>query len=547
VDIEDPSGPGADEIHDLELTVATKAGPPGQLSRRTMRGMWFMGASAVTQAGLGILFVGVLAHLIRPGQYGLATGALVAVSLTTILAESGIGSAIVQRKDLHPIHIRIGWTLSVLIGVVCWAVLALLAPAVSSLLRLDGLTPILRVVALIFVINSLTLGNYLLARRLHFGRLALAECTAYAVGYGAVASVLAWRGYGAWALVGGQLGQAVVLNVMSFIFAPHSLVPAFRRQPAKELMAYGTGHTLARFGQWGSVNADDIIVSRFLGQASLGLYGRAYQLVNMPAILFGQVANDVLFPAMSAVQDQRERLRRVFRIGIGFLAGVSLPITAVAVVTSKPLVLLLLGRDWLPLRDAFDVIVFGMLFRTSVKISESLARATGAVYRRAWRTWLFTGLVVAGALAGTPWGLHGVAFGVLGALFANYLLMSHLGMTITGMSWSEFARAHVPGLIVALVAGVTAYAAKVGLHALHLGGWTQLIGIWLVAFVAAWIAVRVAPRTRGLGSLAMLCADLLSFFSGRQGRIARRLVGLHYPAERPKRQAPASELDRVAP
>src|SRR2546423_9818826 len=99
--MEDPPVVGSD--HEIEAKAARKTGP-GQLSRRTMRGMWFMGASAATQAGLGILFVGVLAHLIQPGQYGLATGALVAVSLTPILAGSGIGSALVQPKDLPPIH-----------------------------------------------------------------------------------------------------------------------------------------------------------------------------------------------------------------------------------------------------------------------------------------------------------------------------------------------------------------------------------------------------------------------------------------------------------
>ncbi|MFL6240531.1 MAG: lipopolysaccharide biosynthesis protein [Actinomycetes bacterium] len=541
----DPDAPLGDDV----VSPTDASGPPAGahdtrgLRRRTMRGMWLMGSSAGIQAVLQIVFVGVLAHLIAPKQYGLVTGALVAVSLSTILAESGIGAAVVQRKTLEPIHIRVGWTLSIMIGIFFWAVLALAAPAVQALMHLHGLVPILRVVALIFVINSLTLGNYLLARRLQFGRLAIAECSAYAFGYGLVASVLAWRGYGPWAIVGGQLGQAVVLNGLSYAFAPHSILPAFRRQPAKELLSYGGGHTIARIGQWASVNADDIVVSRFLGAANLGLYGRSYQLVNMPANLFGQVANDVLFPAMAAVQDQKERLRRVLRLAVGFLAGVSLPITAVAAVTSKELVLVLLGRDWLPLRDAFDVIVFGMLFRTSVKLSDSVARATGAVYRRAWRTWLFACLVAIGALSGAHWGLHGVAFGVLAALLINYLVMSQLGLNITGMPWREFFVAHLPGFTLAIVAGGVAYAAQYGLQAVHVKRFEQLILVWLIAFLGTVLAIRVAPRIPGLKNVARFLVDFRELFRGRQQQILSRLLGSLYP---PPRQRVRDPNEKVA-
>ena len=90
--------------------------------------------------------------------------------------------------------------------------------------------------------------------------------------------------------------------------------------------------------------------------------------------------------------------------------------------------------------------VITLLLRTSYKLSDSISRATGAVYRRAWRQAVYAGLVLSGAWTGQHWGVIGVAVGVFAALAVNFILMAELSLRIARLSWREFWRAHVPAL-----------------------------------------------------------------------------------------------------
>jgi O-antigen/teichoic acid export membrane protein len=532
--------------HRFEQSVS---GTPGtaSLRRRTMRGMVIMGMSTGGQAVLQIAVLSILARAVSPSEFGLVSGALIAVFLATALAESGVGQAIIQRAELTRVHVRVAWTLSVFFGVTSWAILALLAPAIEDLLRLPGLTPILRAVALIFVIQSLTLSDFLLSRRLQFGRLAIAELTSYAVGYGVVAITLAHLGYGAWAIVWGQVGQSTMRAILVTCMAPFPYRPSLARAPMGELLNFGAGLTIGRVASWAGTQMDNLVVGRYLGAASLGLYGRAYQLVQMPANLFGQVANEVLFPAMSAIQDRQDTLRRIFRLGTGFMAALALPCSLLAAVTSRPLVLVVLGPDWLPLRAAFDVIIFGLLFRTASKLTDALMKARGAVYRRAWRNVAFAVMVFAGAYTGHFWGLQGVAIGVLAALGLNYLLTSHLCLRLVDMTWRDFLAAHLPALLLSAAAGGSGLVVDRLLRPLDLPVGLVLLSTWAVGVLSCVVLVRVAWRTRLLAPLARLVADLHSFLFGPPARAVARLLGPGYRPLLRKAPGPAEEEPPAPP
>jgi O-antigen/teichoic acid export membrane protein len=176
------------------------------------------------------------------------------------------------------------------------------------------------------------------------------------------------------------------------------------------------------------------------------------------------VLDTVLFPAMSAVQDSKARLLSAFRRGVLVIAIIVLPISVLSVILAPEIIHVALGRNWDGAIIPFQILAFSMLFRTSYKMSDSLARATGAVYDRAWRQILFAIFVILGALAGTSWGLPGVAFGVLLATFCNYILMAHLSLKLISMSWKNFLAAQLPSFGFALVSGSLIWGLVTWLH-----------------------------------------------------------------------------------
>jgi PST family polysaccharide transporter len=168
----------------------------------------------------------------------------------------------------------------------------------------------------------------------------------------------------------------------------------------------------------------------------------------------------VLFPALSSVQSEEQRLQAGFtRASVG-LCLLTLPLSGTLLVLAPELVDLLLGDGWEPLIVPFQILVCVLFFRTGYKVSEAVARALGAVYHSAWRQWLYACLIVAGAYLGQHLGLSGVATGVAVAIALNYIVSLMLATGLTGISLWPFLKIHfryavLAGAVTALVWGVS--------------------------------------------------------------------------------------------
>src|SRR5258708_26793928 len=178
---------------------------------------------------------------------------------------------------------------------------------------------------------------------------------------------------------------------------------------------------------------------------------------------------------MAARDGDRGSLEAGFRRGVATMALITLPLSALLVVLAPEAVPALLGPKWTPVIVPFQILTLGIFLRTSYRISDVVARATGAVYRRAWRQAIYLACVVAGGWFGRHWGIAGVALGVLGALAVNYLLMAHLGLRLAGLSWRRFGQAHLHALLTAAVVAVL------------VGGLAGLLRAWALSPVAVLV------------------------------------------------------------
>jgi O-antigen/teichoic acid export membrane protein len=422
------------------------------MTDRTLRGFFWTFLATGANAISLLLVVSVLARLLTPADFGLAAVALMVIGFSAIFSDFGVGPAVVQRKELRAAHVGSALSLSIVLGSLIAAILWLTSGAIADFFQLDELRPILRTLAVIFPVQGLSVvSDSLLQRELRFRQLAMVEVVTYAVGYGAVGIVLALWEFAAWALIGAHLTQIGLRTMLLLFLRPHAAWPLFERRASRELIFFGGGFTIARISNYVAGQAENLVIGRWLGPAALGVYGRAYQLMAGPAVLFGNVLDRVLFPTMVHVQDQPERLAGAYRRGVALIALVILPISSMVVALAPEVVRVLLGSDWDAVILPLQILGVGMLFRTSSKMSDALVRATGAVYRRSWRQTAYAVLVFVGAIIGQFWGVEGVAAAVLVTLALNYLLMAHLSLNVTEMSWRTYFGAQLPGLASAMV------------------------------------------------------------------------------------------------
>ena len=479
-----------------------KGGKKPSLTQHTVAGILWLSYGKAAFFILQLVVVGVLARLVTPAAFGVVNAALIVTGFSAIVSQLGLGPALVQRPALERRHIDTAYTFSFLFGLSLGALLWFGAPLAATFLRMPDVTPVLRALSWVFPLNGLqTVGQSLLSRDLHFSWLANLDVISYGLGFGVLGIVTALLGWGVWALVVAQIGQSLGRTVVLLWKHPPRLKfiidgPAFR-----DLAYFGGGFTVARVANYVAVNGDNFIVGRFLGAAPLGYYGRAYSLMSAPAYAFGTVLDQVLFPAMAKVQDDMKRLAAAYRRGVALIALLVLPASVAIIFLAPEVIRLALGPKWGPAVVPFQVLGIGMLFRTSYKMSDSISRSTGAVYRRAWRQMIYGGLVVLGAWIGTHWGIVGVSWGALSALTVNFFLMAALGQQVAGLSWGEFWMAHRPAVLLTLASfplvwGATSALRGVGAPAIVTLGAGGLVLLGACGFLV-WRLPRLFLGTDG--------------------------------------------------
>ncbi len=498
---------------------------PPSLTHRTVRGMVWTAYGSGAMALLKILVLVLLTRLLSPADFGVVGAALVVITFSLTFSQLGLGPALVQRPVLEPGHISTAFFASTGFGIVAAAIVWLIAPLLATFFRMDHLTSVVRWLAIVFPILGLTtVAENLLQRDLRFRLLANTDVVAYAVGYGVVGVVMALLGRGVWALVAAQVTQVCVRSIVLLRAAPPLFHPRPRRRWFNELLGYGAGISAARIGFTVANQIDNFVVGRWLGAVALGLYSRAFQLMSVPTALLGDVLDKVLFPTMARVQDDQRRLASAFLQGTAIVVLVTLPAGVIAAILAPDLVAVAFGSKWAALVPPFQILALGMMFRTSFRLSDSLSRATGRVYRRAWRQGVFAALVFFGALIGQHFGgVTGVAVGVLVALFLNYVLMAELALSVGKITWLRYLQSQLPAMRLTAVLAAATLAVTSGLHRL---GLHPIIGL-------------LAGATTAFGTAALLIWQAPLFSLGEEG--ARMLGTLRGHVMERLRPARASE------
>jgi PST family polysaccharide transporter len=290
-------------------------------------------------------------------------------------------------------------------------------------------------------------------------------------------------------------------------------------ESARKLLYYGGGHTLSRIFNNLAVQGDNIVVTRTLGVEMLGLYSRAYSLLNIPASLVGQVLDSVLFPLLSRHQDDRARLCYIYsNISVAIML-ITVPITSLSVILSEEIIVFFLSERWIAVREPFAILMLSLFFRTAYKISDTLVRSLAAVYKRTVFQVIYAGMVISGAYAGHFYGLNGVAWAVGIAIVINYILMFGLSVRLIGIKIPVFIGMHVP----AAVTGAAAFLLTKYAYAFIPGTWPALAAILaasavymiLYAALLAGIAWRYfMPETREF--FAIIIKSLIGRFGKRK-------------------------------
>jgi PST family polysaccharide transporter len=481
-------------------------GESRKLSSEVIQGFKWSSASMALQAVLQLVAISALARLLSPREFGIVSIALIFTNFFERVGFLGAGPAVVQRKELTAGHIRSAHALSVFMGLLLSVLMFFTAPLVGAFFREIELVNVVRVLSIAFIIDGFgAISESLLQRELKFRTLMVTTNSAYLLGNGVIGVGLALLGFGVWSLVWAAIAMRFARSGSYLYLRPQVLSLSFARKEAKEVLEMGFGFSLGKLLSIFALMGDNFIVGRFLGAAALGMYGRAYQLMTIPATYFGQVLEKVMFPIMSKHQASGSDLRQMFFYSIECGALIGLPAGVFMFFLAPEIIHVLFGEKWLAVAPTLQILALGTFPRLCYKQSDTLLRSLGAVYRYASRQVVYSVLVICGAAVGCAFGLEAVAGAVSFAVTVNYLMLSQLGIKLLGVSWKSFAKAHLSGLWCSMFVGVgVGLLAEAG-RGRGFSPLSILCGGVILSLLLGVLALRSSPRVvrpRIIGPLA---------------------------------------------
>lgn len=494
----------------MTSSVDTKASDPAETShadhfrtdhlihnigRRAVSGGFVTFGAQAAKFAMNLGAAAILARLLNPRDFGLVGMVLGVTGIVNVFKDLGLSRATVQREEITQKQVSNLFWINVGFGVLLTGVCAALAPFLAWFYRDARVDGIMLGMSLVFVLAGSTAQHQaLLTRQMRFQALAVIDVTSMAIGF-VSGVVLAWFGFGYWALVAQQVLTAAAGLVMTWVISswrPH--LPS-KNSGVRPMVSFGAHLSLADFISSLTFSSDSILIGRFFGAAPLGLYTRAQVLLSRPIQQVITPTNSVMIPVLSRLQSDPQRYRRSYMQAYDGLALMVFSFSAMCFALSKPIVLVILGPKWtgvIPMLAAFAIVAVSWpLGEICAWLYESQGRG-----RDQLRNHTAAGMVtIASYLVGLHWGPLGVvtscaAVGIFIRLPIVYFIAGRSGAVRTRDLWIGFL-SHIPCWIAVFLATALVYRTVSQAHP-----FVQLLVCTPVGLVAGTALMLLFPRPR---------------------------------------------------
>ena len=451
--------------------------PPAIDLENTVRGgtRWVFIGQIASQL-ISFLVLAVLYRFVTPDQYGLLGMVVPLLLLAKIFASFGLNVATVQRRHLADGQLSSVFWISLLVSVVVALCMAAGGPILAWLYDTPSLSLLCAALAGTLVIAAVGAQHQaLLERKLQMRRLAAARIAALLAG-GSAAIALAVMGLGVWALVAQQYAELAVLALMVWSMEPWRPRPVGRGEPVGAMLRFGGYYSLSSLMFFVAQNADKILIALLLGsthsgQAALGMYSQAFNLMMKPVFTVTTPITGIMLPALARVSHLRDDFTQFIGKFFRIVGIVSLPAGIGLTVVAQDAMRVLGGPAWEPAGRLLTLLAPAILAQGFVSIAGSVFAASG----RAGRLFLgslgfavvlsvgcITGFWIGGQFEAPP---AGPTLGVAGSfslvtvviLFIPYMLYC---FRTVGVSFAHVFRPLVKSALMALLMGIAVAALR---------------------------------------------------------------------------------------
>lgn len=400
-------------------------------------------ASAFTKYlnfALRIVVAAVLARLLEPNEFGIFSIALVFLTFFSLLSESGLSVAVVQKRDLSDRDISNIFLFTLVVGTVIAGVFALSADAIAAFYEEPELALVCQVLAISAVFNSAAgVPRSIMLKGQLFAKIARLDVIAMVVA-AVVSLVSAYFGAKYYALVLQELVRGLLLCVFYYFASGIKLKKGFQFESIKKVFNYSAFQFLFNLLNYFSRNIDNLLIGKYFGTSMLGFYNKSYTLMLLPNQTISQVITPALHPVFSQLQDEPERMFRYYIDMVRFLANLGVVISLGVYFFAEELILILYGERWLDVAPMLKPLALTIGFQLILQTSGSVFQALGMT-KQLFYTGLVSSIIIIGSIV---YGINSGDILILCNAYASSIafvfLQNYYVLTKTGFNhkFSEF-------------------------------------------------------------------------------------------------------------
>lgn len=433
----------------------------------------------------------ILARLLTPYDYGCIGMLSIFIVLAEAFIEGGFGSALIQKKRPTQEDYSTIFFWNLMFSVLLYAVLFVCAPAIARFYKIPLLSDVLRVQGVILPIYAFNVVQRShLQKNMNFKALSIITLTAAFVALG-VTIIMAYKGFGVWALVAQQILIAAIPAIAFWFFVKWRPILVFSWKSFKELFSFGLFMFLTNLINQFSTQLQGLLIGRFYNASTMGYYSKAKKTEDLASTSISSVMSQVTYPLYAEMQDDKQALASTIKRITMTLAYFSFPLLFILLLTAKPLFVILYSERWLQSVPYFQVLCIAGLagclqavnFQSISAIGKSKTMFIWTVVKRV----VGISAVVLGLVF---WGMKGLLAGVVFNYWFSYFVNISLVSKHIGYKWLQQIKDLLPVGIVSVVIAVICYFVGNLLHfGMYADGAVKLV-IYIILYLGWSLAFK---------------------------------------------------------
>ena len=408
------------------------------LKRKALSG--FIWVAIRNCAKIFIAFISgiILARLLTPYDYGCIGMLALFMTLSSTFIDAGFGEALIQKKNPTSTDISTIFFWNMGMSIVLYFVLYFSAPAIARFYDISILCPVLRVQALVLIIQAFNIvQKNLLKKSLNFRFLSIVNIITTIIAIIATI-VMAYCGMGVWSLVTQNLLAAGIPAVVFWFHLKWRPTWTFSLNSFRELFSFGVYVLLSNFLNKLGEQIQVLLIGKLFSATTLGYYSKASSTERMSSQVISGVVTSVVYPLYAETQNDKKALANIIKritMSVSFLL---FPFMLILILLAKPIFLLLYSERWLPSVIYFQVLCFVGISACLQSVNQQTIAAIGK--SKVMFTWTllkrFLGSV--GVIGGLIfYGMKGFLVGIVFYNYLSYFVNIGLVSKYIGYKWTR--------------------------------------------------------------------------------------------------------------